>query len=358
MTDASVPNAPPPADSPPWEGYDEVLDVRSPAEFAQDHVPGALNLPVLDDAERARVGTLYVQTGGFEAKRLGAALVARNIGRHLEETLAGRPKRWRPLVYCWRGGSRSGAMAHVLKSIGWRAEALPGGYKTYRYQVIARLQTLPAAYHYRVLCGLTGSGKSRLLTALAEAGAQVLDLEGLAAHRGSVLGGLPGEPQPGQKLFESRLLAALLRLNSARPVFVESESKKIGNLQAPQALLDAMWASPCVRLETAPAARVRLLKEDYAHFLHTPALLDRQLACLTARHGQARVTAWRAQVRHGDWDAVVAELLAAHYDPAYEQSIGRHYPRHPDALPLRLERADANELRQAARGLVDRCLRG
>ena len=251
--------------------FDDVLDARSPAEFAEDHVPGALSLPVLDDAERARIGTLYKQESPFTAKRLGAALVSRNIARHLEGAIAGRPKQWRPLVYCWRGGKRSGALAHVLREVGWDAHTLEGGYRAYRRYVVERLAGLPQGLEFRVIHGATGCGKSRLLRALAQAGAQVLDLEELAAHRGSVLGQLPGTPQPSQKLFESRLQATLAALERARPVYVEGESRKIGQLQVPQALIEAMRGSACILLEAGTAARVELLMDEYRHFFTDPA---------------------------------------------------------------------------------------
>ena len=205
--------------------FDEIIDVRSPAEFAEDHIPGAISCPVLDDAQRVCIGTLYKQSP-FEAKKAGAVLIARNIARHLEDHWQQRPKSWHPLIYCWRGGQRSGAMTHILRQIGFAAERLDGGYKSYRQHVLQQLPTLPAKLSFRVLCGLTGSGKSRLLIALEQAGAQVLDLEKIARHRGSVLGDLPDEAQPSQKSFDSQLLARLASFDSAIPVYVESESKK------------------------------------------------------------------------------------------------------------------------------------
>src|SRR5262249_26159773 len=149
---------------------------------------------------------------------------------HLDATFGERPRAWRPLVYCWRGGTRSGALVHVLQQIGWKARQLGGGYKAYRRSVIAELEESPGRFEWHVVCGLTGSGKSRLLRALARCGAQVLDLEMLAAHRGSVLGDLPGEPQPPQKMFESLLWNELRQFDPMQPVFVEAESKRIGNL--------------------------------------------------------------------------------------------------------------------------------
>jgi len=315
--------------------FDEVIDVRSPAEFAEDHLPRAASFPVLDDDERARIGTLYKQVSPFDSKKLGAALVSRNIARHLEESFAQRAKGWRPLVYCWRGGKRSGAMTHVLREVGWQAAQLDGGYKAYRREVIAQLARLPRGFRYLVLCGETGSAKSRLLEALAERGAQVLDLERLAAHRGSVLGNLPDAPQPSQKAFETGVWDALRKLDPDRPVFVEAESKKIGQLQVPDALLETMRAAECVRVEAPVAARVRFLIEEYRHFLADPAVLKAQLDCLTALHGREVIARWQGAADRGEWEALVADLLENHYDPAYRRSTDRNYARLGAAHVLR-----------------------
>jgi tRNA 2-selenouridine synthase len=328
--------------------FDAVLDARSPAEYAEDHVPGAVSCPVLDDAERARVGTIYRQASPFAAKRLGAALVARNIARHLETTLAAEPRAWRPLVYCWRGGKRSGALAHVLREIGWAAMTLEGGYKAYRRHVVEQLAELPGRFTFRVIHGVTGSGKSRLLRALARAGAQVLDLEELAAHRGSVLGDLPERPQPSQKMFESRLLAALAKLDRARPVYVEGESRKIGQLQVPAALIETMRASDCVLLEADLATRVALLMDEYRHFFAEPALLAAQLDCLAELHGRERIDGWKQLAARGDWQAFVARLLQEHYDPAYRRSAARNFARLPQAEILRVPSPDEAAFRRLA----------
>ncbi|MBI5937227.1 MAG: tRNA 2-selenouridine(34) synthase MnmH [Betaproteobacteria bacterium] len=308
-------------------GFDEIIDARSPGEFAEDHIPGAINLPVLDDAERARVGTEHKQVSAFDAKKIGAALVSRNIARHLETHFADKPKKYRPLVYCWRGGNRSGSLAHVLRAIGWPAAQLEGGYKAYRKAVMAELEALPGRIRFVVVCGRTGSGKSRFLLALREAGAQVLDLEDLAAHKGSVLGNLPDRPQPGQKFFESLIRAALHGFDPSKPVFIESESKKIGRLHTPDALLARMRAAECLTLEADIAVRVTLLKEEYAHFLAEPALLNRQLDCLVDLQGHERIERWKQLALSGQWDELVAELLVEHYDPAYNRSLGRNYPQ-------------------------------
>jgi tRNA 2-selenouridine synthase len=305
--------------------YHDRIDVRSPAEFAQDHVPAATNHPVLDDAERASIGTLYVASP-FSARKRGAALVARNIATMLETAFVDRDRGWRPLVYCWRGGQRSRALTQVLNEVGWRAVQLEGGYRSYRRHVVAELKRLPQRFRFIVICGLTGSGKSRLLEALTRSGAQTLDLEGIARHRGSLLGEMPGDPQPSQKWFESQLVDALDGLAAARPVFVESESRRIGSVQMPDALLAQMRAARALTLVTPPAQRVALLKEEYAHFLSAPALLGACLKPLVALHGKATIARWQAMAAAGDWDRLVAALLDAHYDPMYARSLAHNFP--------------------------------
>lgn len=332
--------------------YTDIIDVRSPGEFSEDHIPGAINLPVLDDAERERVGTLYKQISSFEAKKVGAALVSRNIAKHLDAWFIDKPKSYRPLVYCWRGGSRSGSLTHVLQKIGFGAVQLEGGYKAYRRHVVAELDRLPALLTYRVVCGPTGSGKSRLLQALADAGAQVLDLEALAAHRGSLLGALPGQPQPSQKSFESAIWFALSRFNLARPVFVESESKKIGALRIPDALIVAMRASACLRLEVPLAARVRLLTEDYMHFLHDPEMINRQLAYLTPLRGNETVATWQTLANERAWPELVAALLDQHYDPTYLKSLAKNYAASPSDQIFRADDLSTSGLQQLARTIL------
>jgi tRNA 2-selenouridine synthase len=330
-------------------GFDSIVDARTPSEYAEDHIPGAICAPVLDDAERAEVGTMYKQVSAFEAKKMGGALVARNVASHIEKQFSGKPKSWKPLVYCWRGGKRSGAMAHILREVGWDAHTLEGGYKAYRRWVVEQLAALPQGFSFHVVHGPTGSGKSRLLAALREAGAQVLDLEALAGHRGSVLGGLPGQPQPSQKMFESLVLKELLSLQRGKPVFVEAESKKIGELQVPEALMQRMRASPCVALEASLETRVELLLEEYRHFLEDRAALEAQLDCLVALHGKEKIGAWKDLARRGAWREFVALLLAEHYDPAYRRSSSRNFPGLATAGKLRIDETGEAAFRQAAR---------
>ncbi len=302
-----------------------IIDARSESEFQLDHIPGAVNWPSLNDEERKRVGTIYVQDSPFEARKRGAALVAANVARHIEMHVLDKPKSWQPLVYCWRGGQRSGALALVLSQIGFRVQVIQGGYKAFRTAVLAALPALAQRLHYRVVCGPTGCGKTRLLHALADAGAQVLDLEALANHRSSVLGAIPGRPQPSQKHFETRLWDTMSRFDPSRPVFVESESRKVGNLAVPGELMQAMRTSPCLRLQLPDDERVALLLEDYALFVSDPSLFRDRLEALVPLRGKAQVAAWQTMVQQGDFDTVVRELLARHYDPGYAASMARSF---------------------------------
>ncbi|HET7775731.1 MAG TPA: tRNA 2-selenouridine(34) synthase MnmH [Azospira sp.] len=305
--------------------YQEIIDVRTPAEFAEDHVPGAVNCPVLSDEERVTVGTLYKQVSPFEAKKVGAALISINIARHLQGRFHDRPKEWRPLIYCWRGGQRSGAMQIIFRQIGWRADKLDGGYKAFRQHVMEQIDALAPRFTYRVVCGATGSAKTRILQALARQGAQVLDLETLAAHKGSVLGVLPGAPQPAQKGFETQLWQALAGFDAARPVFVEAESRKIGRLHLPDALLEAVRAGECLEVEASLAARVEFLLRDYDYFLRDPEWLVSRLENLKELQGRETVSHWQALAREGVWPLLVQELLEKHYDPHYRRSQGQNY---------------------------------
>jgi tRNA 2-selenouridine synthase len=320
---------------PTLDQFDTIIDARSESEFALDRIPGAINCPVLNDEERILVGTTYKQVGAFEAKKVGAPLVARNVAHAIETLFADKPRDWKPLVYCWRGGNRSGSMAHILAKVGWPVIQLDGGYKAFRNYVSAALDN-PPELDLRVICGTTGSGKSRLLETLESIGAQVLDLERLAAHRGSVLGNLPGEPQPSQKAFETQIWDKLRHFDPARPVFVESESKKVGNLRVPDAVMTRMRAAPCIALQLDRPKRVDLLMEDYRHFALDPAALVSQLEHLAQLHGRAQIDAWR-EMAHGDrMPELVDQLLVQHYDPAYLRSIDRNFVHYPRAEVLDL----------------------
>lgn len=310
--------------------FDEIIDVRSPAEFADDHIPGASNCPVLDNEQRARIGTLYVQVSPFEARKVGAALVAANIARHLEQRFLDRPRTWRPLIYCWRGGQRSGAMVTIFRAIGWNAAQLEGGYRTYRRNVVAELVDLPARFSFHVLSGPTGSGKTSVLHALAALGEQVLDLEALACHKGSVLGVLPETPQPSQKAFESSIAYVLRGFDPARPVYVEAESRKIGKLRVTDELLAGIRAGHCFEIDAPLPARVDYLLTDYAYFLAQPEWLKQRLDSLRELHSKETLANWHRLIDAGEWRQLVHELLSQHYDPHYRRSQGKHYG---NALP-------------------------
>ena len=305
--------------------FSQVIDARSESEYAEDRLPGAVNWPSLNDEERALVGTLYKQVSPFEARKKGAGLVAANIARHIEREVVDKPREWQPLVYCWRGGKRSGVLADLLDQIGFKVTLVQGGYKAFRTAVLADLPVLAQRLRYQVVCGLTGSGKTRLLQALELQGAQVLDLEGLAQHRGSVLGLMPGDTQPGQKQFDMRVWDKLRHFDPARPVFVESESKKVGNVTVPESLIQAMRASPCVWVDLSTEERVELLLEDYAWFVRDPEYFCGRLQALVELRGAAVVNGWQQQVRALQFREVFRDLLERHYDPGYSTSIRRNF---------------------------------
>lgn len=300
-------------------GFDAVIDVRSPAEYAEDHVPGAINLPVLDNEERARVGTIYKQVSPFDARKLGAALVFRNAAHHIEAALSHHDGGWKPLVYCWRGGQRSGSFAWLLKEIGWRSDVIKGGYKSYRRLVVDMLHRDRLPFRFVQLGGYTGTAKTELLPLLAERGVQVIDLEGLANHRGSLLGSM-GD-QPSQKAFESALAGQLCRLDPARPVVVEAESSKIGQILLPPSLWEGMKTAPWIEVAAALEARTAYLMRAYDDILSDTAQLHAKLAPLKSHRGEALVSQWIGQSAAGDKQALTRSLMEDHYDLAYAKSM-------------------------------------
>ncbi len=306
-------------------GFDTVIDVRSPAEFAEDHVPGAINLPVLSNEERARVGTIYKQQSPFLARKIGAALVARNSADHVAGVLADRDGGWRPLIYCWRGGQRSGFFTHFLKEIGWRAEVVQGGYQTYRRMVYARLYAGALPIRAVLLDGYTGTAKTEILARLRTRGVQVIDLEGLARHRGSLLGSMPGG-QPDQKWFETELALALSLLDPARPVVLEAESSKIGRIVIPPALWKQMCAAPRITIDAPLIERAAYTAQAYAEILTDTAALTEKLAPLRRLRGHEPVDAWIKLSAEARYAELSASLMADHYDPAYAKSSAAHAP--------------------------------
>ncbi len=332
--------------------FDTIIDARSEDEYADDHLPGAVNWPTLNNAERIVIGTMYKQVNQFEAKKRGAALAARNIAAHIEREVIDKPRDWKPLAYCWRGGKRSGSLSLILDQIGFRVTLVEGGYKAFRAAMLQDIPNHVARLNFRVVCGTTGSGKTRLLHALAAQGAQVLDLEGLARHRSSVLGAIPGTPQPTQKHFDSLIWDALRRLDGTRPVYVESESKKVGNVAIPTALVERMRASPCLDLTLPMAERVALLMEDYAFFVKDHDHFCNRLDVLTVIRGKAVIEAWKAQVRNNAIEPVVQELLQVHYDPVYLQSMQRNFVQYPQALAISASDRSQGAMEQLAQTLM------
>ena len=300
----------------------EIWDVRSPSEYAEDHVPGAVNIPVLNDRERQEVGTLY-RRDAFQARKLGAALIAENVATLLRGPLLNRDGSLHPLIYCWRGGLRSQSIATILSHVGWRVHVLNGGYKAYREAVREGLETLPAGLNLRILAGPTGSGKTLLLHHLAAAGYQSLDLEGLASHRGSLLGEILDCPQPKQKQFESLLYKELSQFNPERPVWIEAARHRSGAVHIPDQLFKRMRLSPIVELDVPRSARVRHLIKHYDTWIQQPQKLVEKLRFLTRLRSKATVEHWVKLVEQEDWATLTSELLEFHYDPTYQNALNR-----------------------------------
>jgi len=334
-------------------GFSAIIDARTEDEYALDHLPGAFNWPSLNNEQRITIGTLYKQLSAFEAQKKGAAMVATNIAQHIEQHVMDLPKSWQPLVYCWRGGKRSGSLALILGQIGFKVSIIEGGYKAFRGTLVEALPNLAQSLLWRVICGPTGSGKTRLLHCLQQEGAQVLDLEGLAHHRSSVLGLISGEPQPSQKHFDTLLWDAMRNMNPQRPVYVESESKKVGNLTVPESLILAMRASPCYQLILPDQERVALLLEDYDFFVKDPAFFCDRLEALTNLRGKQLVEQWQSQVMSGQSANVVRELLTLHYDPTYFASMKRNFLQIDQAKLLQAESFSHDCFSNIARQLLD-----
>ena len=332
--------------------FDAVIDVRSPAEFALDHIPGAINLPVLDNEERIEIGTLYKQVSPFAAKKLGAAYVSRNIANHLEHSLIDFPREWRPLIYCWRGGERSGAFTHILNRIGWKAMQLQSGYQGFRRVVIDGLDKAAKDFSFQVISGMTGSGKTRILQEVGALGAQILDLEALAIHRGSVLGNEPNIEQPSQKGFETNLWNAFNLLDPSKIVFVESESKKVGGVHIPDSLMVRIREGECIELRSSTNTRVSWLLREYQHFLSNPESFKDKLSLLVSRYGKEQIAKWHTAIDAGDFGGLVEELLVMHYDPSYQSSITRNFPNYRADHFVQLEDDSDEAFAKTAKDLI------
>ncbi|GLS86629.1 tRNA 2-selenouridine synthase [Cypionkella aquatica] len=302
-------------------GFDDIIDARAPAEYAEDHLPGAISLAVLDDAERAQVGTIYKQVSPFSARKIGAALVAQNVARHLQGPLADKPGGWRPLVYCWRGGQRSGSFALILSQVGWRVETIAGGYKAWRGLVVKALYDTPFPCKVVVLDGNTGSAKTEILNLLPALGVQVLDLEGLAHHRGSVFGNRGA--QPSQKAFDCALAMAMSKLDPSRPVVIEAESSKVGECRLPPGIWKAMQSAPRIAIAAEVPARAAYLLRAYSDMTADAARLLRIVEQLRPFHAADRIAAWQAMAGAGDFAELAAGLMQHHYDPRYARHRAR-----------------------------------
>lgn len=312
-----------------WDtNYTEIIDVRSPSEFRHDHIPGSINLPVLDDSERAEVGNIYKKISPFRARKIGAALVTKNISQYLIKYFINKDKDYLPLVYCWRGGQRSASMAAVLSEIGWQVVILLGGYKTYRTYVRKALEDLPNRFTYRIISGLTGSGKTLILRQLSQRGAQVLDLESLANHRGSLLGEIWANeslPQPSQKYFETLIVQQLQKFHSHQIVWVESESSKIGRVYLPIYLWRKMHISSCMQIQVPLDVRVSFIIQEYSHLVNNPDLLKAKIVRLKSRYGSNIISEWDNLITSSDAQKFVKSILQSHYDPAYFKSLKNNY---------------------------------
>jgi tRNA 2-selenouridine synthase len=324
--------------------FDQIIDVRSPAEYALDHLPGAINLPVLDDAERARVGTVYVQDSRFRARKLGAALVARNAAHHLENALADHDGSFRPLVYCWRGGQRSGSFATILAQIGWRVQVLEGGYRSYRRLVSHRVYDDAFPAPVTLLGGNTGTAKTEILARLKALGTQVIDLEGLANHRGSLFGGRAGG-QPSQKSFEGVLAMEIAQLDPNRPVIVEAESSKVGQLYVPPSLWKAMQIAPRIILDVPLAERAKYLTKAYDDLVVDRDALAVIIDKLRPLHPAERIERWLGLAQQDAFEPLASELMQFHYDPRYSKQ------NEPAAKVIHLDDLSEVSLDRAANNL-------
>ncbi|MDC1445913.1 tRNA 2-selenouridine(34) synthase MnmH [Amylibacter sp.] len=298
---------------------DNIIDVRTPAEYAEDHIPGAINLPVLSNSQRKEVGTIYKQVNPFDARKIGGALVANNTANHLQGPLAEKGGGWQPLIYCWRGGQRSSAFATILDQVGWRVRLLKGGYQSYRREIVKTLYETPLAHKFILIGGGTGTAKTALLHQLFEKGAQILDIEGIAAHRGSLFGKID-KPQPSQKMFETNIAAKLAALDPNKTTFVEAESNKVGECSIPPSVWALMTNASRIQINAPIEARSNFLCKAYEDITHDKEKLKKLIDKLRPYHAKDRIDQWHAQAKVNDWQALATGLITYHYDPRYTKS--------------------------------------
>jgi tRNA 2-selenouridine synthase len=317
-----------------------ILDVRSPGEYAAGHVPGASSLPLFSDTERAAVGICYAREGNQAAVRLGLEYAGPKLGGLVDQArtiLAGRALAHgeRPthamaggselVVHCWRGGMRSASVAWLLETAGLRVAVLAGGYRGWRryaHTVFAGSRPL------LVVGGMTGSGKTAVLRALARRGEAVLDLESLAKHRGSAFGDLLQPPQPSQEQFENDVAAVLM--GSEGPIWVEDESFNLGQIRLPPALVHRIGTSPIWIIEADREKRVGRLVAEYA--AAPPAELAAAIGRIRKRLGAERHAAALAALERGDM-AEVARLCLHYYDKAYRQGLESRFGPRLEPVP-------------------------
>lgn len=300
-----------------------LIDVRSPEEYRRGHLPGAQNLPLFTDQERSEIGTLYVQNSREEAIERGLELVGpkmiffiRSVKQMLAERQFAMDAKPPICLYCWRGGMRSNSMGWLLRMYGFSVFVLEGGYKSYRAGLAQLLQA--SSWKFRMLGGLTGCGKTDLLRQLTLRGKQVLDLEGLAEHRGSAFGHLGQSDQPSCEMFENRIHHCLRNFDPAQPVWVEAESQQIGRVHIPDVLFSKMQTAPLYLYEIPLAYRIRRLCQEYGHF--EAEKLEMAFRKIEKRLGAERMRTAIGYVQNGRMDKA-AEIALAYYDKSYSKSL-------------------------------------